>query len=201
MIHDRTCRGRPLVPGLSHAWWLGGHLYRALGRFDAWTGVASWAEALDFLRTAAPGRPIAEVQYWGHGKWGNARVGCEPLDARALAREHELAPALRDVAARMLPGAEGLWWFRTCETFGARAGHAFARDLADFLGCRVAGHTYVIGHVQSGLHSLMPGADPSWPDDEALREGTPDEPTRAHWSRWGAPNTITCLRGSIPRGF
>jgi hypothetical protein len=201
MIHDRTCRGRPPLPGLSHAWWLGGHLYRLLGRFDAWTGVASWPEALDFLRQAAPGRRIAEVQYWGHGKWGSPRIGTEPLDLHALGRDHPLAPALRDVAARMLPDEAGLWWFRTCEAFGARPGHAFARALADTLGCRVAGHTYVIGHVQSGLHTLLPGAAPSWPDDEALCEGTPEAPARAQWSRFGAPNTITCLRGSIPDGY
>jgi hypothetical protein len=105
------------------------------------------------------------------------------------------------VRDRFLPEAKGLWWFRTCETFGALPGQRFATELADFLGARVAGHTYIIGHVQSGLHTLRPGERPTWSEDEGLREGSPDEPRRAHWSRLRAPNTITCLRGTIPDGY
>jgi hypothetical protein len=105
------------------------------------------------------------------------------------------------VRDRMLPADQGLWWFRTCETFGARAGHRFAGAFSDFLGCRAAGHTYIIGHWQSGLHSLGPGEEPGWPDDEALVDGTPDDPERASWSTRSAPNTITFLHGQVPAGY
>ncbi len=201
MVYDRTCRGGPWLPGLSHAWWSGARLYKALGRLDAYRGVGSWDEALDWLASHEPERPIAEIQYWGHGKWGAARVATQPLDEDALRRGHGLRTRLDRVAARMCRGDAGLLWFRTCETFGARPGHRFAQHLAELIGCRVAGHTYIIGHWQSGLHSLLPGETPSWSDEEALLDGTPDAPRRAAWSRLRAPNTITFLHGQIPSGY
>jgi hypothetical protein len=199
MVFDRTCRGRGPLPGLTHAWWTGGHLYRALGRLDGCRGVASWTEALSWLAEVEPERPLGEVQFWGHGKWGLARIDREPLDAEALGRSSPLRPLLDRVRDRLVD--DGLWWFRTCETFGARPGHAFARTFSDHMGCRAAGHTYIIGHWQSGLHTLAPGDEPEWPDDEALVEGTPDAPERALWSKRSAPNTITFLHGRIPTGY
>lgn len=201
MVFDRTCRGARMRPGLSHAWWLGGHLYRGLRRFDAHRGVASWAEALEWMADLEPSRAIAEVQFWGHGKWGNAKVDRDVLDREALVTEHRLHSPLARIAERMQAGAEGLWWFRTCETFGAGPGLAFAPALAEFLGCRVAGHTFIIGHWQSGLHSLLPGETPTWSDTEGLREGTVDDPRRAYWSGLRQPNTISCLHGKIPAGY
>ena len=189
------------MPGLTHAWWAGANLYRGLRRLDAYQGVRSWGEALDFLATFRPERPIGEIQYWGHGKWGLARVDREVLDRHALTRGHALYESLQRVRDRMRRGDEGLLWFRTCETFGARPGKRFAAELADFLECRVAGHTYIIGHVQSGLHSLGPGETPTWSDEEGLREGTVERPKRAHWSKLRAPNTITCLHGRVPRDY
>jgi len=93
------------------------------------------------------------------------------------------------------------WWFRTCETFGADAGHDFARAWTSYFDCRAAGHTYVIGPWQSGLHTLEPGARPHWSADEALIEGSAAEPQRAAWSSRREPNTISCLHGSIPPGY
>lgn len=202
LVFDRTCTGR-LRPGLSDAWAAGRHLYRGLGRIDASRGVASWAEALDWLGAVAPGASIADVQYWGHGRWGRALVADDVLDAAALAPGHPLHAGLLRLRARLLPGRDGLFWLRTCETFGLALGKRFARDLADFLGCRVAGHTYVIGALQSGLHSLSPGEVPSWPDDEGVPEGHrgPAEPAAGRWSRLWEPNTITCLQGKIPEGM
>jgi hypothetical protein len=73
--------------------------------------------------------------------------------------------------------------------------------LADFFGCRVAGHTYTIGYWQSGLHSLVPGALPDWPLDEGLAAGAPRMPTRSLASSPDAPHTISCLVGEIPDGW
>jgi hypothetical protein len=201
MIYDRTCRGRPFLPGLSHAWASGAVLYRALGRLDATRGVETWDEALAWLADVQPERRIAEVQYWGHGRWGSPRVAGQILDTEMLLRAHPRRAALERVAARMLEGDQGLFWFRTCETFGADAGLEFARAFADTIRCRAAGHTYIIGHWQSGLHSVLPGQQPNWSPDEGLLEGTPADPKRAAWSKARAPNTISFLHGRIPSGY
>ena len=188
IVYDRTCvtkRG-----WLTPAWAAGSRLYRALGRIDATLGVASWDEALAWID--AQTEAIDELQYWGHGKWGCALVDNELLDASGL-------PRLAGLRERLAPGA--LVWFRTCETFGARRGHDFAQRLADYLGARVAGHTYVIGFHQSGLHGLAPGMRPDWPVDEGLAKGSPDEPERARWSTPFRPRTITCLHGRVPESW
>lgn len=201
MVYDRSCRGRTALPGLSHAWWAGAKLYRTMRRLDAYVGVDSWEQGLEFLAEYRPEEPLAEVQYWGHGKWGGARVRQQMLDRSALESKHPLHSRLAAVRDRFVPDAQGLWWFRTCETLGARPGQRFAMELSDFLGARVAGHTFIIGHLQSGLHTLAPGQRPQWSEDEGLREGSVEKPTRAHWSKLRAPNTITCLRGTIPKGY
>ncbi|MCA9658585.1 MAG: DUF4347 domain-containing protein [Myxococcales bacterium] len=200
MIYDRTCRGRRGLPGLSHAWITGALLYRGLGRFDATRGVTTWTEALDWLASFGD-RPIASIQYWGHGKWGSARVADEALDADALRPGHPYYPRLKAIAARLLPDAASLWWFRTCETLGADAGHDFARRFSELMRARVAGHTYIIGPWQSGLHSLAPGERPTWSAQEGLLEGTAAAPARARWSRRGEPNTIHFLNGALPSGY
>ena len=79
MLYDRSCRGRGLAPGLSHAWSAGGALYRGLGRIDAYHGARSWSEGLDWLVRAAAARPIAEIQFWGHGEWGGLWIDEELL--------------------------------------------------------------------------------------------------------------------------
>ncbi|MEO7734722.1 MAG: hypothetical protein ABIY55_27450, partial [Kofleriaceae bacterium] len=140
-----------------------------------------------------------ELQYWGHGRWGRALVADDVLDARAFApadRRHRSLCALR---AQLAPDA--LVWFRTCETFGARIGIDFAERLADFLGARVAGHTYVIHFHQSGLHGLAPGDRADWSATDGLAEGTADEPRLALRSSARAPRTITCLAGHVPAGW
>ncbi|PID38874.1 MAG: hypothetical protein CSA24_02815 [Deltaproteobacteria bacterium] len=198
MVYDRTCRGRPGLPGLSHAWQLGGGLYRWLGRLDAVFPVESWGEAFSWLAQvgAADNRPVAEVQVWGHANWGRARLCDDVFERATLAAP---PPGLEALRERLSEGS--LFWFRCCETFGARPGQDFAAALADHLGCRVAGHSYIIGWHQSGLHSLAPGQTPSWDPTEGLRAGSPEEPQEALPSRSSAPNTINCLQGAIPKGW
>jgi Domain of unknown function (DUF4347) len=195
LVFDRTCvrtRG-----GLSPVWSLGSRLYRGLGRFDQTRGVASWAEALDWL--AAREESIREVQFWGHGKWGAAFVGADVLDAGALAKKHPLRTGLDRLATRLAPDA--LFWFRTCETLGAARGIAFAESLSEVLGARVAGHTFVIGFHQSGLHGLSPGTRANWSPEEGLEKGSAAAPERARRSTPFAPHTITCLTGSVPEAW
>jgi hypothetical protein len=195
LVFDGTCVSG--AGGLSPIWSLGSRLYRRLGRIDEARGVSSWGEALDFLSSQIA--PIAEVQYWGHGKWGRAFVGSDVLDERVLSRAHPLHTALAQVKQRLAKDA--LIWFRTCETFGAAPGIAFAEHLAEHLGARVAGHTFIIGFHQSGLHALAPGAHAHWSPEEGLAEGSPHAPTRAKWSTPFSPRTITCLAGEVPNGW
>lgn len=189
VIYDRTCittRG-----WMTPVWATGAALFTGLARVDAAYGVASWDEAFAYL--AAQREPIDELQYWGHGKWGRAFVAEDRFDASALTERRAQLEALRE---RLSPGA--LVWFRTCETFGAKPGHDFAQRLADFLGVRVAGHTYIIGFHQSGLHGIAPGVAPDWSVDEGLARGTPDAPEEARWSRPWAPRTVTALSRGVP---
>jgi hypothetical protein len=199
LVYDRTCTGPHGLPGLSHAWQAGHHLYRGLGRLDAGFAASSWAEALDWLATHAAPAPLGEIQFWGHGRWGQAHIAGQPLDVSALSPAHPLHERLARVRARMQP--QSLWWFRTCETFGTAAGHGFAQAFARFFDCRVAGHTFVIGVWQSGLHSLRPGETPGWSLEEGLRVTPAARTQAAAPSRPGAPNTITCLHGRVPPGF
>lgn len=202
LVFDRTCAGRRGLPGLSQAWGAGRVLYRGLGRIDAGIGVASWAEALHWLATTQAPRSIAEIQFWGHGRFGQALVAGEVLDASAVSPGHPHHEQLSRIRARLLRAERGLWWFRTCETFGTQAGHDFARAWSRFFGCRAAGHTHVIGVWQSGLHTLLPDADPAWSVTEGTgRPATAGAPARALPSRPGAPNTISFLHGQIPEDF
>jgi hypothetical protein len=201
LVFDRTCVGRAARPGLSDAWNAGRVVYQSLGRIDDAYGASSWTDALEWLvaRSHATGRAIGEVQYWGHGRRGRALVADDVLDARSLhpgGTHFQRLGALRACFAATAGG----WWFRTCETLGGTAGHAFARAWCDTMEQRVAGHTHVIGFWQSGLHTLRPGAAPAWSVTEGLRD-VHDEAAVALGSSPLLPHTIQCLRGTIPRGW
>lgn len=194
LVYDATCKGS-WTPGLSTAWGAGATLYRGLGRLDAALGVASWAEALAFLASHAPGAPLEEVQFWGHGRFGCVFVGKERLgvDELSSAAHQE---ALDAVAVRLARAGEPLVWLRTCEAFGGPSGHTFARALTRRLGCRVAGHTHVIGVVQSGLVALAPGEEPAWPPTMGLGPLGEEGPGLA--SSPGEPSTVHFLTGRLP---
>jgi hypothetical protein len=177
VLYDRTCRGLPALPGLSHAWAVGAALYEGAGHIDARFGAASWAEALAWLAQVESTAPLREIQFWGHGRPGAALVAGERLGIEALSPGHPRHEALARVRARFAPGGTGLWWFRTCETFAGPAGARLARAWAQFFGCRTAGHTRVIGVRQPGLEVIAPG-------DEA--------PVAA--------GGVTCFRTRLPRG-
>ncbi|MGE3456300.1 MAG: hypothetical protein AB7O24_14410, partial [Kofleriaceae bacterium] len=195
MLFDRTCRGDGVLPGLSRAWSVGGALYGALRRLDDWYGAATWSEGLDWLNDRSKTQPIAEVQFWGHGEWGCAYIEEQKLTIDALAPGHELHERLRLLKTRLIPGGKARWWFRTCETFGTAAGHEFARAWTRFFDCTAAGHTHTINILQSGLHTLAPDQEPTWPVDEGVVPGQPRGKTSGLFS----PSTITCFHNAIPR--
>jgi hypothetical protein len=173
------------------SWRLGVHFYRLLGRFDDCHGATDWEDGLSWLGNILPDRPIAEIQYWGHGFPGAARLNNQFLDVNALSSSHPLNPALRKIAQR-LEGPGALWWFRVCSIFQGEEGQAFASAWSTFFCCRVAGFTQIIGPLQGGLHSLRPGQQPSWEATEGSESSWLPQ-----WIRLG-PHTITCLTGRIP---
>lgn len=198
LFYDDTCRRSRLGLGLTHSWMAGAHLYASVGKFHAALGVRRWLDALEWLATYDRDRPIEEIQFWGHGKWGRVLIDGVSMTTDFLDTDHEYRPLLDQIRDRM-SGPDALWWFRTCETFGADVGHDFARRWTDFFECRAAGHTYIIGPLQSGLHALAPGEAPNWSGFEGLEQGTPEAPKKALWSVPGAPNTISCLRADLPK--
>lgn len=198
LVYDRTCT-ETYGFGLSTVWGAGSGVYSILRRQNGSFGATSWAEALAWIASYEPDRPIAELQYWGHGKWGCVYVDADGLGTGALAPDHAHAPAIDRIRDRLLPNGESLVWLRTCEAFGADAGIDFAYRLAHRMRAKVAGHTYIIGALQSGLRVLEPGKRPRWSATEGLREGSPAEPKRAYTSRLLAPRTIHFMTNSFPR--
>lgn len=196
LFYDDTCRTSRFGLGLTHSWIAGARIYGGLGRFHHSAGFTNWAAALAWLATVGDGEPIEEIQYWGHGKWGRLYIDGEVLTASCLDAGHPFHADLEAIRNRM--SSDSLWWFRTCETFGAEIGHEFARRWTDFFGCPAAGHTYIIGPLQSGLHALRPGETPDWTTFEGIDEGSPSEPKKALWSVPGAPFTISCVQPNLP---
>src|SRR5688572_22112527 len=122
MVYDATWAGRrPMQTLLTSSWIAGGALYRGLNRIDLIYGAQSWTDALAWLCSVEPLRPISEVQYWGHGKWGRLFVAKEQLDKSALVEGHAHHEDMLALKGRLTDDA--LFWFRTCETFGRDAGH------------------------------------------------------------------------------
>jgi hypothetical protein len=199
LVYDATDKAGER--GLPTAWRTGASVYRALGRVDAFFPATSWADALTWLATFRRDEPIEQVQFWGHGKWGAAHIADDVFSRSTLAQGGAVGDSLAAIRARMLPDAGSLVWFRTCETLGAQRGHDFAMQLSDHLGARVAGHTFIIAALQSGLHGLRPGTRPSWSSSEGLKRGTPDAPLEAHWSAANAPNTVHFMTSEIPNAY
>jgi len=198
IVFDRTQEERS-PKALGWSWRYGTLLYRAIGRVDGAFGARSLSEMWHWLATHERDRQIAELQFWGHGKWGRFFVAEHSLGSELLTASHAQHAAFLRFRERLT--ADALIWFRTCETLGAQAGRDFAARLGDATGARVAGHTFVIGFFQSGLHCLAPGAATQWAIDEGLQRGTPSSPLKALTSHPGAPNTITCFDGAVPAGF
>ena len=183
--------------GLTHTWIAGGHAYRLLRHVDTFKGFGFWHRALEWLATVHPEQRIQEIQYWGHGSPGRVWINGKALTIDAF--DDAYKPMLEAVRDRLTDDA--LIWFRTCATFGAERGRAFARRAVDFFGCRVAAHTHNIGLFHGGLHSLAPGAEPDWPADEGVAEGTAAEPKKMRMSGCRTVNRITCLTADVPRGW
>ena len=205
LVYDATGHGKARVqPLLTASWRIGSALYqRHPSKVDAVYGATTWEDALAWLCSVNPRERIDSVQYWGHGLFGRVLIGADVLDVTALSPGH---PRHNDLIAlrQRVRDEDTLLWFRTCATFGRNTGHEFARSFTRFFGCRAAGHTFVIGPLQSGLHSLRAGDEPTWPVTEGVPRSHHDQeqdPKTALSSSLSAPNTISCLHGAIPAGW
>jgi hypothetical protein len=198
IVYDATGHGRaPVQPLLTASWVAGVELYRRYPRMlraDASFGASSWTDALAWLCSVQPDERIDEIQYWGHGLPGRVMIAADVFGVDSLAGTSPHAADLDALAYRL--HQDSLVWLRTCGAFAGDVGHAFAVALAARFGCRVAGHTFVIGPLQSGLHTLKPGQKPGWSTTEGL---TPQGALLP--SSTTAPNTISALHGRIPAGY
>lgn len=205
MIYDRTDVKRSMqnvigdldvdIPiGLTHSWVAGGRLYKALRWVDECQGFDKWETALHWLATFKSPSPIRQIQIWGHGSPGKSWMSGESLTYRSVTR-----PDVQKIAERMTD--DGVIWFRNCSVFCGLKGKEFAKSWANELGCRIAAHTYVIGPLQSGLHSLGPGEEPDWPDGEGINEGTPGKVLSCRSSMPWSPNTVFMLKSKVPEGW
>src|SRR5262245_48436937 len=176
---DTRCRTLPartpdgsagMSPGLTPIWRAGAFLHCLARAADGRLAASSWDEALSWVARMSRerGRKVGSIQVWGHGGWGYMQLGESRLDQQALRCGHALAPAI-DALRDCLAGPEALFWLRCCSAFGHTTGRGFAKELSARLGAKVAGHTYIIGGLQSGTHSLKPGEEPGWDPREGVR--------------------------------
>ena len=177
MIYDAT----DTKPGLELAdsWAFGGKLYKQFNKLDKICAANSFKEARDFLVKLDP---IDRLEFWGHGNPGNFFINGIKMDPDEFFKD---LPQIRD-----------LIWFRSCGTIAGTKGKSFALTVAARTKTTVAGHTHLIGPLQSGLHTLKPGSLPSWSNTEGL-----DKKGNMKSSYIWSPNTISCLHSEIPKGW
>jgi hypothetical protein len=211
VVYDATDTGPLAIPrvererdgsahgtgGLTRFWRLGAWMHQGLFRAHHVLAANDWESALKWAvaRADEHGAPIRELQAWGHGGWGYMAMGGERLDGETM--NHRLAKSIDALRRALAPDA--LVWLRCCSAFGYE-GRTFAERLADRLGARAAGHTYIIGAWQSGTHSVAPGARADWDPMEGV-EAYGGAARGAKLSAMGEPRTLACLRLGLPRGW
>lgn len=169
--------------GLALSWRIGCFLHKLFGKLDDYHAATSWEDAFAWLESRQ--KPLLSIQYWGHGSPGTAWLAQKRLDQTQFKR----------LVTKVVP--ETILWFRTCSTFQGKAGYDISHYLTTLLNCTVAAHTRIIGVFQGGLHTRKPNQEPSWPLDEGEFK---DSKLAGMGLKWG-PNTIICLRASVPKGW
>jgi hypothetical protein len=158
---------------LTASWWIGSLLRSLRKGRDMIFSVESWA---DMVKQLEPLKGVKRVEYWGHGSMGS--VSCD---------HRRMGPDVLPAVKHIMDGPESLWWWRTCSSFRAERGRAFAQSCASTLECRVAGFQHTIWMWQSGLQVATPNEVPDW-DDEGGK-----------WSKPWMPNTVFCMsKGPFP---
>ncbi len=176
----------------------GGKFYRLFRGVENHAGFDNWHEAFTWLSQVESDAKIDSIQFWGHGFPGGIVMNGEALKSSSLKPQSKHYALLKAIKERLKP--DSVIWLRSCTSFAGSIGKKFAKDLANFFGCTVAGHTFIIGPWQSGLHTLKPNSEPTWTDEEGFelnKEGV----LKTAWSKPWSPNTIFCLTGKIPKNW
>jgi hypothetical protein len=193
-VADNFLDATDINVGLTSTWMSGGWVYRQFGRFDYVKGFSNWLDALSWLGTVGEDRPIAEIQYWGHGGPGRVWMNGQSLHVHTFDASI-YGPTLRRLRTRLRP--DSLIWFRTCSTFAADKGKVFATMWAKRMGCNIAGHTFIVHMIQAGLYCIRSGESAWWPADEGI-VGPPEAPTKSKWGSVMSPRWILATRSTLP---
>lgn len=201
MIYDKTKLVDGKIDGqdaLTSSWMAGGALYRAFRWLDRSKGVSTWEEALEWILSECRDGAVSTIQFWGHGNRGRASVGQQVMN-KILLQDEKIASLVREIGSLM--HEDGLWWFRSCLTFGGIEGKEFAKEFSTILNRRVAASTYIVGWWQSGYHSLKPGEDPYWPDTEGMILSEDNHYLGDMKSKRKEPNTVWCISKNLPESW
>lgn len=183
---------------LRFSWITGGKFYKMFRGVEHHAGFSSWEDALKWLSSLEEGKKINSIQFWGHGTPGRVWINGDFLSIRSVIPQHSHNSLLHALKARLTK--DSVIWFRSCNVFAGSEGHLFATIMSSFFNCKVAGHTYIVGPWQSGLHTITPEQRPSWSKEEGLKNKK-DGTVEKLWSTPWAPNTIFCLTGKIPESW
>ncbi len=172
VIYDKT------QGSLTWAWRVGAWLLKVLGRSDRVVGVESWDGFFAACRENKD--QLKRIEYWGHGHKGG--VSCNGVRMDDAEQLNQLARFM---------ATDALLWWRTCSSFSTERGHAFAIACSDAIGCRVAGHTYIISIWQGGLHVLPAKWQPAWSVTEGVKKSG-----KNRWSwPWSAHSIFLLSKG------
>lgn len=183
---------------LRFSWIAGGHFYKMFRSLEETKGCMDWIDALKYLSSVQPEKKIDTIQFWGHGTPGRVWINNDFLSVRSLLASSPHRAQLLKLKERVTP--ETVIWFRSCNVFAGQEGHLFAIAFCQFMNCVIAGHTFIVGPWQSGLHTIRPGERPNWSKEEGLIKKE-DGSVEKVWSKPWSPNTVFCLTGKIPKGW
>lgn len=170
---------------LGASWRLGALLFSMRGAFDLVQPVTSWEQFCAILDGLGE-RSVKAIQLWGHGRPGAPLIANRPPNFVSLSSSLE----------RVRYSSRSSVWFRSCNVATGTQGREWMGSLACEAGLRVAGHTFIIGPLQSGLRVALPDDAPSWSATEGLNaDGS------LAWSSFGAPRTVTMFAKDIPDGW
>lgn len=183
---------------LRFSWITGGKFYKLFRSVEHHDGFDNWIDALNWISEVEPNKKINSIQFWGHGSPGRVWINGDALSIRSLTYDSPHYYFLKKIKERL--ATDSTIWFRSCNVFTGSDGKFFSIAFSQFMQSRIAGHTYIVGPWQSGLHTIKPGQRPSWNISEGLKKEE-DGKIKKLWSMPWEKNTIFCLTNKIPEGW
>ena len=84
LVYDAACRGPGPTRWLGRAFAIGRHTHALARPWDLVVPARTWSDAIDGVLAGCEHAGIADLQYWGHGKWGRVLIGADSLDGDAI---------------------------------------------------------------------------------------------------------------------